>query len=250
MTSTTAFADVNEAQSPLINVLVLSADGLRRDLLEAGISGSSSVALVHGGGFWEGGAGDASATSFDVDVVVIDLNHVAAVERGLEIGHEFKALACDPAIVVLAGSSDILSDVRKRMIEVGPKWSFLTTGLITGLYDLVRIIASAANGMTIVDPGFFMDIAGRNDRDAILTRPLTARQIQVMELVSQGYKNEAIADKLEISLRTVEHHLNETYVSIKNCRSSEINARVYASRVFSEFFGLGHTGDASAQYAA
>lgn len=243
MTSITAFSDVNEIPKRLINVLVLSADGLRRELLESGISGSSSVALVRGGDVWEGGVGDTNATLFDADVVVIDLNQVAAVERGLEIGHEFKALASNPAIVVLAGSSDILLDVRKRMVEVGPKWSFLTTGLITGLDDLVQIIDSAANGMTIVDPGFFMDIAGRNDLDAILTRPLTARQIQVLELVSQGYNNEVVAGKLEISLRTVEHHLNEAYVSIKNCRSSEINARVYASRVFSECFGIGQPLD-------
>ena len=143
----------------------------------------------------------------------------------------------NPAVVVLAGSTEILAETRKQMIEVGPKWSFLTTNLITGLDDLVRIIDSAASGMTIVDPGFFTDTQNGSGREAYLTRPLTARQVQVLELVSEGYNNEVVANKLEISLRTVEHHLNEAYVSIKNCRSSEINARVYASKVFLECLG-------------
>ena len=171
MTGKAAFTDVSETRKRLTNVLVWSADCLRRDLLESGISGSSSVALVDGGDLWEAGPRGPGARSVDVDVLLIDLNVVAAVERGLEIGHEFKAMVSDPAIVVLAGSSDILSNVRKRMIEVGPKWSFLTTGLITGLDDLVRIIDSAASGMTIVDPGFFKEIHGSNGRNAVLTRP-------------------------------------------------------------------------------
>jgi DNA-binding NarL/FixJ family response regulator len=163
---------------------VLSADGLRRDLLESGISAASSVAIVQSGGSWDDGSLDETAVPSELDVAVIDMCRAEAIERGLEIGREIKSLADDPAIVVLAGSSDILADIRKRMAEVGPKWSFLTTDLITDLDDLVRIISSAASGMTIVDPGFFTDTNGDNGRDAYLTRPLTARQMQVLELVS------------------------------------------------------------------
>ena len=86
----------------------------------------------------------------------------------------------------------------------------------------------------IVDPGFFADTQSGSSRKAYLTRPLPARRVQVLELVSEGYDNDVVANKLEISLRTMEHHLNEAYISIKNCRSSEINARGYPGRVFSE----------------
>ncbi len=234
MTSMTASTQVSDSQKTLINVLVLSSDGLRRDLLESGISNAPSVALVQSDDLWERDSLKDLKISTELNVVVIDMSQFDSVERGLEIGHELKAMFNNPAIVVLAGSNEILAETRKQMFEVGPKWSFLTTNLITGLDDLVRIIDSAASGMTIVDPGFFADTQTGSGREAYLTRPLTARQVQVLELVSAGYNNEVVANKLEISLRTVEHHLNEAYVSIKNCRSSEINARVYASKVFSE----------------
>jgi len=230
----TASTQVSDSQKTLINVLVLSSDGLRKDLLESGISNAPSVALVQSDDLWERDSLKDLKISTELNVVVIDMNQFDSVERGLEIGHELKAMFNNPAIVVLAGSNEILAETRKQMFEVGPKWSFLTTNLITGLDDLVRIIDSAASGMTIVDPGFFADTQTGSGREAYLTRPLTARQVQVLELVSAGYNNEVVANKLEISLRTVEHHLNEAYVSIKNCRSSEINARVYAYKVFSE----------------
>ena len=233
MTGKTTFAEPIETQKKQINVLVLSADGLRRDLLVTGISNSSGVAIVESADIGDDD-GNGYTPPADVGVAVIDLGQAETVKRGLEIGHDLKSRSENVAIVVLAGSSSILAVVRKHMVEVGPKWSFLSTDLITGLDDLARIIDSAASGMTIVDPGFFADIQRIGSPDSYLTRPLTARQVQVLDLVSQGYNNEVVAGKLEISLRTVEHHLNEAYVSIKNCRSSEINARVYASRIFSE----------------
>jgi DNA-binding NarL/FixJ family response regulator len=68
---------------------------------------------------------------------------------------------------------------------------------------------------TIVDPGFFADTQSGSSREAYLTRPLTAREVQVLELVSEGYDNEVVANKFEISLRTVEQNFNEAYGSIK-----------------------------------
>lgn len=230
----TTFANTSETQKSLVSVLVLSGDGLRRDLLESGISSSASVSLIPAGDLWESESQTEQNVPADLDVVVLDMCQQESVERGLEIGHGIKAVSTGTAIVVLAGSSEILGDIRKKMAEVGPKWSFLTTDLISGLDDLIRIIDSAASGMTIVDPGFFTDTQGSDGRDSYLTRPLTARQVQVLELVSQGFNNEVVANKLDISLRTVEHHLNEAYVSIKHCRSSEINARVYAAKVYTE----------------
>jgi DNA-binding NarL/FixJ family response regulator len=44
---------------------------------------------------------------------------------------------------------------------------------------------------------------------------LAVRPVQVLELVSECYDNEVVANKLEIRLRTVEQHFNETYGSIK-----------------------------------
>lgn len=72
--------------------------------------------------------------------------------------------------------------------------------------------------------------AGRLDADAAgavieavgLRRPirrsrpadLTERQVEVLRLVSRGLSNAEIAERLVLSQRTVEHHVQDIYVKI------------------------------------
>ena len=243
-------AGIGESRDRLTNVLVLSTDHLRGDLLETGIRKSENVGVVRSEDVWSDLLENTATVPFEVHVVVIDLGEPEAIERGLESGHDLNRRETHPAIVILAGSTQILAGVRTRMEDVGPRWSFLTFDQIKGLADLARIIDSAAAGMTIVDPGFFPTLSKSDPIESVLTRPLTTRQVEVLELVSQGYNNEGIADRLEITPRTVEYHLNEAYVSIRDCHSAEHNPRVFAARVFSECFGRTNDGGRDSEVKA
>ena len=44
---------------------------------------------------------------------------------------------------------------------------------------------------------------------------LTARELEVLGLVAAGLTNEAIADRLSLSVRTVERHLSNVYVKLR-----------------------------------
>ncbi|MFD2091473.1 HD domain-containing phosphohydrolase [Blastococcus deserti] len=66
--------------------------------------------------------------------------------------------------------------------------------------DAVRAVVSAAEGTT----------GGRATPPAGLTR----RQVDVLRLMAQGLSNRAIADRLVISPRTAEHHVQDVYARI------------------------------------
>lgn len=55
---------------------------------------------------------------------------------------------------------------------------------------------------------------------------LTERQIEVLALVARGASNQAIADELVLSVRTVERHLANIYTKLNISRRSQ--AAVYA----------------------
>ena len=79
--------------------------------------------------------------------------------------------------------------------------------------DAVEAVTSASGGR--VNP------AGRRSRAG-----LTERQLEVLQLVSAGLSNRAIADRLTISPRTVEHHVQDVYSRIGV--SSRAAAAMYA----------------------
>ena len=61
---------------------------------------------------------------------------------------------------------------------------------------------------------------------------LTTRQFHVLNLVARGLNNEAIADELGLSLRTVEYHLNEIYKKHGESSGPPLNRRVSVALAF------------------
>jgi DNA-binding CsgD family transcriptional regulator len=64
---------------------------------------------------------------------------------------------------------------------------------------------------------------------AIDTSELSAREIEVLELIAAGLTNEAIAERLSISVRTVERHVSNIYAKL---RLSGKSARAAAAVAF------------------
>jgi DNA-binding NarL/FixJ family response regulator len=99
--------------------------------------------------------------------------------------------------------------------------------------ELVRSIHAACEGRTLVGAG----PSGRGEKDAAWSRgdsmpPLTAREAEVVRLVSRGMTNKAIASELGISPRTVEGHLNHVFEKLGTNSRTELAHYSLASTVF------------------
>ncbi|HBL54915.1 MAG TPA: DNA-binding response regulator, partial [Deltaproteobacteria bacterium] len=59
---------------------------------------------------------------------------------------------------------------------------------------------------------------------------LTARELEILEILSQGYSNRKIAAKLEISNNTVKFHLKNLYVKV------QVDNRIQAVAFYNQFY--------------
>ena len=103
--------------------------------------------------------------------------------------------------------------------------------------QLCSTIVAVNQGQVILDPGLAALLFTDKPDDSFL-RQLTARELEILHLVSNGYNNTAIAQVLCIEIKTVQHHLNNMYSKLKAQMDFDTkHPRVSATRVYLEATG-------------
>ena len=66
----------------------------------------------------------------------------------------------------------------------------------------------------IVDPSVMEELIKTGDNQSEALRDLTPRALEVLHLVSRGYRNETIAGVLSRDVKTIERHINNIYGTV------------------------------------
>lgn len=139
---------------------------------------------------------------------------------------------------------DAAGQVRTRTLVVHPAEDrVVPVGegrlLATLLPDARLVELESANHIMLSDdpawPRFVSELRDFLGTKRVTVRPgveeLSRRELEVLELVAAGLTNAAIAERLSLSIRTVERHLTNTYVKL---RVSGKAGRAAAAARFSE----------------
>jgi DNA-binding NarL/FixJ family response regulator len=135
------------------------------------------------------------------DVILLDLempevDGVSALERLRNIGSEARS------IVFTAYDTDerILGAVR-----AGAR-GYLLKGASRGeIFDAVRTVHS---GGSLLQPDVTARLLDHMRHEREQPEPLTPRELEVLELISQGLQNSEIAERLFVTERTVKFHVS------------------------------------------
>ncbi len=126
------------------------------------------------------------------------------------------------SLVALAANES----AARSLWEAGVRAILLRT---TPLPRLITALAAAAEGLIVVDDQLLGLFARISPADAPeIEEPLTAREMEVLQLLAQGLANKAIARTLAISEHTVKFHVNA--ILTKLGAQSRTDAVVRASR--------------------
>lgn len=163
------------------------------------------------------------AVSLKPDVVIMDI--AMPVMDGIEATRKIKAVC--PATAVLALSAYDNDEFVFSLLEAGAAGYLLKD--VSG-QDIVNAVRAICRGESVLHPviarkvmnRFFPAVNGKKESEKILGE----REMEVLKLASEALSNQEIADKLGLSLHTVEAHMRHIFTKLQV--SSRTEAILYA----------------------
>jgi DNA-binding NarL/FixJ family response regulator len=175
-----------------IRVLLADDHALVRRGFRRLLEDSSSITVVG-----EASNGDeAIRLSRDLSPDVIVMDSAMPGTSGLAATRAILASAPDTAILMLSMHAE--ETLVRQAMEAGARGYILKNALDL---DLAAAVERVAAGETVLDPALARQPSLPGER----TR-LTARELEVLQLICDGLSNRAIAEKLDLSVNTVAVH--------------------------------------------
>lgn len=150
------------------------------------------------------------ALKFRPDIILMDL--VMDVMDGIEASQKIIQVWPEARIIILTSFLD--DEKVYPALEAGAKSYILKT---SSAEEIVQAIRMTASGESFMQEEVTQKILHQEDqqKQAGLHDELTKREIEVLQLIAKGYTNQAIADTLFISLKTVKTHVSNILAKLQ-----------------------------------
>jgi DNA-binding NarL/FixJ family response regulator/class 3 adenylate cyclase len=160
-------------------------------------------------------------------VAVVDIRMPPThTDEGLRAAAEIRERFPETGVLVLsqyveAGyAMDLLADSAEGV-------GYLLKDRVSDLEQFASSVRRIAEGGSVLDPDVVSQLIGRRRSDDPLEQ-LTPREREVLELMAEGRSNQAIADRLFVTLRAVEKHVTSIFTKLDLPASTEDHRRVLA----------------------
>jgi DNA-binding NarL/FixJ family response regulator len=212
--------------TPPVRVLVVEDQPLFRSMLAGLLAAQPGIRVVGTAG--SAAEGQRLLTPGRVDVAVLDVE--LGDGNGITLGIE--ARGRDPELRILTLSShDVLEVLLDLPRHLQHGWSFLSKTTSTSAVALVGAVRATARGESVLDPEL---VRAAEPRAGSLVSRLTPRQYEVLCGIAEGLSNLAIAERLGLSEKSVQNHVNALYAALGVEQDRHSNPRVTATLRFVE----------------
>jgi DNA-binding NarL/FixJ family response regulator len=168
---------------------------------------------------------------FKPDIAIVDVRMPPThTDEGARAAVEIRAEQPEVAILVL--SQVIEAAHAMQLFSERPEgFGYLLKDRVLEIDDFLESVRRVGRGGTAIDPEVIGQLVGRRRDDGPLDE-LTAREREVLELMAQGLSNRGICEKLIISPKTVETHVNSIFLKLDLMPAQDEHRRVLAVLAF------------------
>jgi DNA-binding NarL/FixJ family response regulator len=144
-------------------------------------------------------------TELNPDLVVMDIS--MPMMDGIQATEQITALALGTKVIILSMHSK--PNIVQKVLRKGAGGYLLKNAI--GEELMLAVQAASQNEIYLspsISGALLEDLWGLQKKmgDNMTTDLLTSREQQVLQLIAEGYTNNEIADKLVVSVKTVEKH--------------------------------------------
>jgi DNA-binding NarL/FixJ family response regulator len=198
---------------------VLFRAGLASLLTDAGITVTTSV----------GSAGEllAAIDRDPPDAAIIDIRMPPThTTEGLQAATRIAATT--PGVGVLILSQHVEAHYALRLINERPRGAgYLLKERVVDVGEFIDSVRRVAAGGLVIDPEVVSELLAGARGKGPLDR-LTARERDVLSLIAEGKTNQAIAERLVLTEKTVDSHIRSIFLKLDLPATSHDHRRVLA----------------------
>jgi DNA-binding NarL/FixJ family response regulator/class 3 adenylate cyclase len=161
------------------------------------------------------------------DVAIVDIRMPPTqTDEGLQAAHEIRQRFPDVGVLVLSQyvepeyAMELLADDAAGV-------GYLLKDRISDVDEFVAAVRRIASGGSALDPAIVSQLIGRRRREDPLEE-LTPREREVLELMAEGRSNQAIAERLFVTMRAVEKHVTSIFTKLGLSATDQDHRRVLA----------------------
>jgi DNA-binding NarL/FixJ family response regulator len=168
---------------------------------------------------------------FKPDVAVADVRMPPTqTDEGARAALEIRAES--PEVAVLLLSQIVEATHALALVSERPEgFGYLLKDRVLEIDDFLDAVRRVGRGGTAIDPEVIGQLLGRKRAESPLDE-LTPREREVLGLMAQGLSNRGICEKLFISPKTVETHVNSIFGKLGLMPAQDEHRRVLAVLAF------------------
>lgn len=165
------------------------------------------------------------------DVAIVDVRMPPTqTDEGTRTAKELKAEQPELGVLVL---SQVVE--TKHALDLFSEWpegfGYLLKDRVTAIDDFLDAVRRVGAGGTAIDPEVVGQLMGRR-REQDPLEDLSPREREVLGLMAEGLSNRGICDRLFLSPKTIETHVNSIFTKLRLAPAPDDHRRVLAVLAF------------------